>query len=61
MKSELQSIPGVGKNMEAHLNGLGFYTLADLQGPTRRRCTGGMLYCTAVRWTAACSMSIGWR
>ena len=32
MKSELQSIPRVGKNMEAHLNGLGFYTLTDLQG-----------------------------
>lgn len=32
MKSELQSIPGVGRNMETHLNGLGYYTLADLRG-----------------------------
>lgn len=32
MKSELQRIPGVGKDMEAHLNGLGYHTLADLRG-----------------------------
>ncbi len=32
MKSELQRIPGVGKNMEAHLKDLGYDTLADLRG-----------------------------
>lgn len=32
MKSELQTIPGVGVNMEKHLNALGCYTLADLRG-----------------------------
>lgn len=32
MKSELRSIPGVGVNMEARLNRLGYHTLADLCG-----------------------------
>lgn len=32
MKSELQTIPGVGANMEAHLSALGYHTLTDLQG-----------------------------
>lgn len=32
MKSELEAIPGVGRNMAAHLNALGVHTLSDLKG-----------------------------
>ena len=32
MSSDLTSIPGVGKNMAAHLNALGIQCVADLKG-----------------------------
>ncbi len=32
MRSELEQIPGVGPNMAAHLAGLGYRRISDLQG-----------------------------
>ena len=29
--NDLQKIPGIGKNMEKHLNNLGFYTIESLK------------------------------
>lgn len=64
MDRDLQSIPGVGPNLEAHLNALGIHTVAELNGADpeelyRRDCAlhGGSLdrcclyvYRLAVAW-----------
>lgn len=61
MKSDLQTIPGVGSNMERHLLELGYSTVDSLKGADPeemyiRECRqrGGS-------WIGAFSMFTGWR
>ncbi len=49
--SDLRKIPGIGENMQKHLNNIGIHCIADLEGRDP-----GTAYTKGTRMTNACYM-----